>query len=41
MSESYAATRGPLAGVKIVEMAAIGPVPFWRHGPRGHGRGGD
>ncbi len=28
MSESYAATRGPLAGVKIVEMAAIGPVPF-------------
>ncbi len=27
MSESSAA-RGPLAGVKVVEMAAIGPVPF-------------
>ena len=28
MSESSTTSRGPLAGVKIVEMAAIGPVPF-------------
>ncbi len=28
MSETSAASQGPLAGIKIVEMAAIGPVPF-------------
>ena len=28
MSESSPQPRGPLAGVKVIEMAAIGPVPF-------------
>ena len=28
MSDSSGKSRGPLAGVRIIEMAAIGPVPF-------------
>ena len=36
-----ASTVGPLAGLKIIEVAGIGPGPFARHDAGGHGRGRD